>query len=70
MSTDERGHVMQESRYDGTTVLSTAKLNEINKAIGDEGNRSVTLHKPGEIVTLNGGAQYRVAKDGSWRRIK
>lgn len=41
----------------------------VNSALKDKRNKAVVLHKPGEIIQL-GCRSYKVAKDGSWRRIE
>ena len=34
-----------------------------------EKKHRATILQPGEIITMKSGTMYRVAKDGSWRRI-
>ncbi len=45
-------------------------LSQVAEALADEGTRAVTLHKPGEVVTLRDGSRYEVQKDGSWKRLE
>jgi hypothetical protein len=62
---------MQEVRYDGTEQLSqVTSAEQIQKAVEDPRNKTVLVHKPGSIITLRSGAAYRVANDGSWRRVR
>ncbi len=61
---------MQETRWDGTDVLTDhATDKSFTRALDDVRNRSVTLHKPGSIVELKSGS-YVVDESGAWRRIR
>jgi len=60
---------MQETRYDGTerlTLLENEK--QLQDAVADPRNKTVTVHKPGSLMKMSDGTMYRVAPDGSWRR--
>lgn len=62
---------MQEIRDDGTQKLTdSAGLNDFRKALNDERNRSVAMHKPGTLIAQPSGDQYLVDETGSWRRIR
>lgn len=62
---------MQEHRWDGTDeVTPQATPDKALKALANELNRAVTLHKPGSIIKRSDGSEYRVHDDGSLRKIK
>ena len=62
---------MQEHRYDGTDELTpNANMKDVERALADTKNKSVTLHKTGSIITRSDGSQYEVWTDGSLRKIK
>lgn len=61
---------MQESRYDGSEVLTGRPTPEqIERAIADPRNRAVAIHKPGSSVKF-GEDEYIVQFDGTWKRVK
>lgn len=62
---------MQEFREDGTDELTPkATMSAFKKALLNEANVAVTMHKPSLIITRTDGSQYRVHTDGSLRKIK
>ena len=62
---------MQEYRYDGTDELTpNASIKDLERALANEKNKAVTLHKTGSIITRSDGSQYEVWTDGSLRKIK
>ena len=61
---------MEERRYDGSQHLTdNPDVEEIKRALADAENRSVRLHRAGEIIEGPKGKVYQVQQDGSWRRI-
>lgn len=59
---------MQEIRHDGSEKFTNgASEEEIESALTNEGNKSVTLYPPGAEVT-RGGRTYVVDQHGSLRR--
>ena len=65
---------MQEHRWDGSDELQEVpgdKLKEkLLKALEDERNKAVTMHKAGSVITRSDGSQYVVGADGAFRKIK
>jgi hypothetical protein len=64
---------MQEMRHDGTEKLTAnATWEQLKRAIEDDRNRAVFVHKPGSIITtMHGGHQkkFRVEEDGTLTRL-
>lgn len=61
---------MQEHRREGPDVLTgPVKPGDVDRALADELNIAVTLHKPGSTITLSD-RQYIVQADGSWKRVR
>ena len=62
---------MQEHRPDDIddVLIDHPPDERIKKALEDDSVAAVTLHKPGQIVTLRSGRRYEVQADGSWRRL-
>ena len=61
---------MQVNYQDGSEELVRLEsMKQIEETLANEKVAKVTIHKPGSIITLQSGTQYRVADDGSWRRI-
>lgn len=60
---------MQVTRYDGSEEFIQGTMDDLKDKIDDPTVKSVTVHKPGSIITLSGGVQYIVAEDGSWRKL-
>lgn len=61
---------METKRYDGDNILTDyASLSQVEKALRDKHTKSVTLHKPGEIITHSDGKRYQVQNNGSWKKL-
>jgi len=61
---------MQEVRYDGTEQLSRLEnAEQLQKAIDDPRNKSVSVHKAGSIITMRDGTKYEVMPAGNWKRL-
>lgn len=64
---------MQEIRYDGTDALTArATAADIQRALADDRNARVVLHRPGSTFERwEGGVRkrYRVEDDGSLQRL-
>jgi hypothetical protein len=61
---------VEEQRWDGEKRLtSSPTVHDVNGALVDPANRYVALHSENSVVTLRSGTRYRVAADGSWRRL-
>lgn len=62
---------MQESRYDGSVILTDrATPEQLLAALGDPRNKTVAAHKPGSAVKLPDGSEFVAQADGSWARLK
>lgn len=62
---------MQEHRIDGEDKLTPgADMEDLARALDDERNMAVTMHKPGSIIKTAQGSLHRVEKDGSIRDLK
>lgn len=62
---------MQEHRIDGEDVLTPgADLEDFERALRDERNMAVTMHKTGSVIKTAQGSLHRVEKDGSIRDLK
>ncbi len=60
---------MQETRYDGTVKLTDdPKLRQFLEAAGEARNRTISLHKPGTIVTTQEG-RFVVGEFGAWLKF-
>lgn len=60
---------MQETRYDGTSELTDdPTLQEFLEAMGEPRNRTISLHKPGTIVTTQEG-RFLVGEFGAWSKV-
>lgn len=61
---------MQTDYNDGRQELERIEsLEQLTAKLNDPNAVKVTVHKPGSIIMLQSGARYRVADDGSWRRL-
>jgi len=61
---------METKRHDGDNVLiNKASFSEIEKALKDKDTKSVSIHKPGEIITHSDGQRYQVRDNGSWKKL-
>ncbi len=61
---------MQEHRWTGDDRLTgPADYDSVRRAIANEENAFVALHRPGSVVTMKDGKTYLVDKDGAWRRV-
>jgi hypothetical protein len=62
---------MEESKWTGDGVLTDGPLSDqqVLAALRDRSNAFVAIHAPGSTVTMRDGRRYRVAEDGSWRRL-
>ena len=66
---------MQETKWDGEiNLIDAPPEKQLQKesmwdALLNKENKSVTLHKPGSIVTMQGGRKYVVDEKGTWRRL-
>jgi hypothetical protein len=49
--------------------VSSASLEQIEAAIKDNDVKRLTVYKPGDEVTLQSGAQYRIGPKGNWIRL-
>lgn len=55
---------MQEQKWEGPDVLTEQATDEdLQKALEDQSNRAVTVHKPGSEFKANG-IDYRVTSEG------
>lgn len=62
---------MQETRYDGSVVLtSSATQEQILAALGDPSNKVVAVHKPGSAVRLPDGREFVAQADGTWVNLE
>ncbi len=61
---------MQEQRIDGSEVLTpNVTIEQINEALFDDRNISVTIHNPGSIVHTKDGKKYQVTVDGKFKPL-
>lgn len=62
---------MQEMRHDGSDILSTLRdRKQLEKALMDQRNESVAVHKPGTVFQSRNGQDYLVRRDGSVRKVR
>jgi hypothetical protein len=60
---------MQESRYDGSDVFTSNPTKEqIDEAITNPANKTVSIHAVGSVIEMRDGTQYIVCENGSWRK--
>ncbi len=61
---------MQEHRIDGIDVVTTgASFEEMKKALADDLNSAVTMHKPGSLFRTRQGGRWETLKDGGLRSL-
>jgi len=61
---------METKRYEGDNILTGgASLEQFREALEDPDTRSVTMHKPGEIIVHSDGVRYQVQDNGEWRKL-
>ncbi len=51
-------------------LVDRATLKMAKDALDDPNVDAVSLHKPGDIVTMRDGTRYIVTGDGSWGKLK
>lgn len=67
---------MQEINRQGDSKLTDNNdmkpdvITKFIEALNNPDNQSVSLHKPGSIISTRDGAKHKVQKNGNWKMIQ
>jgi len=62
---------VQEMKWDDAPdeLSGPVSPKDITRALEDENNRAIGLHKPGSRTTMKDGTTYEVQADGAWKKV-